>query len=130
MAWVIGSGSRMPLAVAQPLPQQPLAQHLPPPPPQQQPSLRQRLQHTVLHEVRSIDGVCLAQAVNRDDLDPDTTVYFVHGVYRAGPQRRELSRWVPEEELHRVLRTQSAEGGVHAAMAALWSGPGGCVVSH
>ena len=119
VAWPFSSRACVSLVAAQPL-----AQHLQPqPPPQQQPPWpRQRLQK-VLHEVHSIRGVCPAEGVDRDDEDPDTTVYWVDGVHVAGVQRRELSRWMTETELHRALQRTSADEDVNAAVAALWSGP-------
>lgn len=88
---------------------------------QQARSAEQQAPHrpqVVLKEVHSIDGVSKALGTDRHDLDCNTIVYFVEGVYCIKVQRRVMQRWVAEAELHGVL-SQSADD-VHAEMASLW----------
>ena len=79
----------------------------PPKPPQQRVSL---------HSVHRVRGACPAEGLDRNDVDPETMMLYVEGVFVFGPARREQARWVAEAEVQRVL-------GGRAAIGSLWAGP-------
>ena len=69
-------------------------------------------------------GTCFAEALDRDDLEPETVMYYVSGRFRAGSHEREQSRWMTPTTLIIKGGWPSVPGTVSFWASMHWEGPG------
>ena len=68
-------------------------------------------------------GTCFAEALDRDDLEPETVMYYVSGRFRAGSHERVQSRWMTADDLDYQRRMAGRKDTVSFWASLHWEGP-------